>query len=470
MNPYLVSAQDLLTYIRSPDEKPKSRPVSGTPGLSFVKRGSRWSFAFEHNGTRYHGTLGTYPKVSMKEAKAQFLRKRFAVECRVEPKTTTIPHPTTARTQQSLSIKHSRKSINTSHAPRFKDISTEYFRWRYDKLKAEGTNKLPQKAVDRMETLYHRFAAPVIDELPVTEISNSSLISILASISSETSRSKAKAMLSILIQWLIQKGMLDPDRTTINWQIITRSLPKASTLSKHYPRLAVEDIPRFVAYSLRSHGNFRDDLLGTYLTLLTLTAQRSGQIFSPDTTPDDNCIKLFSHWQDLDLNAQIWLFPPEYMKISQVKGHSLPPFRIPITPQIVYCLTRIKNLWQNFHITLKPTDFLAPQYDDPRLPQKAFGLRYFIEKKLHPKALAESGAGFFDPLQTTKIATVHGLRSCFADWAATEGYAENLIEATLAHTLPKVQRAYRRDDLLEARRPMMNAWGAYCFSLLSSNN
>lgn len=154
------------------------------------------------------------------------------------------------------------------------------------------------------------------------------------------------------------------------------------------------------------------------------------------------------------------------MKISQINGCALPPFRVPLCKEAIWCLNSIKTLWREIGIELQSHDFLVPQYDDPTYPQKAFSLRHFIAKTLHPESLAETGKGFFDPDQENRVATTHGLRSSFADWAATNGYSEDLIEKALAHTMPKVQRAYRRDDLVETRRPMMDAWGEYCFSQL----
>ena len=54
-----------------------------------------------------------------------------------------------------------------------------------------------------MEELYNRFAKPVIDNLPVAELGNSHIIKILASVESDTSRSKLKSVLSIFLQWLV---------------------------------------------------------------------------------------------------------------------------------------------------------------------------------------------------------------------------------------------------------------------------
>src|SRR5205814_3942543 len=61
--------------------------------------------------------------------------------------------------------------------------------------------------------------------------------------------------------------------------------------------------------------------------------------------------------------------------------------------------------------------------------------------------------------------TVHGFRSTFRDWAAeaaTGGYPNHVIELALAHAIGnKVEAAYRRGDLLDARRRLMAEWARY---------
>jgi integrase len=60
--------------------------------------------------------------------------------------------------------------------------------------------------------------------------------------------------------------------------------------------------------------------------------------------------------------------------------------------------------------------------------------------------------------------TVHGFRSTFRDWIseATE-LSPELAEMQLAHTIGnRVERAYRRGNLLEKRRSMMESWASHC--------
>jgi integrase len=65
-----------------------------------------------------------------------------------------------------------------------------------------------------------------------------------------------------------------------------------------------------------------------------------------------------------------------------------------------------------------------------------------------------------------KNATVHGFRSTFRDWCAERtNYPNEVAEMALAHTVgDKVEAAYRRGDLFEKRRRLMDEWAKFCSS------
>lgn len=62
--------------------------------------------------------------------------------------------------------------------------------------------------------------------------------------------------------------------------------------------------------------------------------------------------------------------------------------------------------------------------------------------------------------------TVHGFRSTFRDWASeTTSFPHEVCEMALAHTIAnKAEAAYRRGDLFDKRRKLMEAWAGYCAS------
>ena len=61
-------------------------------------------------------------------------------------------------------------------------------------------------------------------------------------------------------------------------------------------------------------------------------------------------------------------------------------------------------------------------------------------------------------------AVPHGFRSTFRDWAAERtNHPRDVAEMALAHAIgDKVEAAYRRGDLFDKRRQMMEDWALFC--------
>jgi integrase len=70
-----------------------------------------------------------------------------------------------------------------------------------------------------------------------------------------------------------------------------------------------------------------------------------------------------------------------------------------------------------------------------------------------------------------RTATAHGMRASFRDWALENGHARDLAERALAHTISnQAEAAYHRTDLLDQRRPMMEAWAQHVCGLDVDDN
>ena len=84
---------------------------------------------------------------------------------------------------------------------------------------------------------------------------------------------------------------------------------------------------------------------------------------------------------------------------------------------------------------------------------------------LRPKGRKPLGSGRLRKLlRWNKIAAVpHGFRSSFRDWAAEEtDHPREVVVEALAHVVKnKVEAAYRRTDLFERRRVLMEDWASY---------
>lgn len=82
---------------------------------------------------------------------------------------------------------------------------------------------------------------------------------------------------------------------------------------------------------------------------------------------------------------------------------------------------------------------------------------------MHESDVAKGHEGYLDPKQN-RIATQHGFRSTFRDWAAEVAYfPRDVIEHALAHKLKdEAEAAYQRGDLLLKRAVLMEQWATFC--------
>jgi integrase len=96
-------------------------------------------------------------------------------------------------------------------------------------------------------------------------------------------------------------------------------------------------------------------------------------------------------------------------------------------------------------------------------------------EKIRKGAFVFPGAASGDPYSNTALLmllrrigrgdlTAHGFRSTFRDWAAERtNFPSYVAEMALAHAIgDKVEAAYRRGDLFEKRRRLMQAWARWC--------
>ncbi len=174
---------------------------------------------------------------------------------------------------------------------------------------------------------------------------------------------------------------------------------------KHIPSMPHAEIPAFYA----SLGDSAGD---SALKLLILTASRSTPI-------------RFAHPDQFDLKGMIWTIPGELMKTARGKEEN---FRIPLPSEALELVEGHQGL-------LFPGRSGKPMSD--------MTLSAIIRRRDLP----------FRP---------HGFRASFRSWADDTGVDWSVAESCLAHKVgSKASRAYRRSDMLERRRPVMEAWAEH---------
>jgi integrase len=186
----------------------------------------------------------------------------------------------------------------------------------------------------------------------------------------------------------------------------------------HQPSMPWRDIPAFVKQSLATG---RPNVSRALLEFVILTAARSGEARAMT-------------WGEVDLDGKVWTVPAQRMKAAVAH-------RVPLSRRAVEILEAQRAL----HLD---TDLVFPA------PRGAVLSDMVLTAFLRDRKAHSSEAG--------RVATAHGFRSSFRDWASENGYARDLAERALAHTISnQAEAAYHRTDLLEQRRAMMEAWARH---------
>jgi integrase len=193
---------------------------------------------------------------------------------------------------------------------------------------------------------------------------------------------------------------------------VTKGLPRQPAEEGHFAAMPYAEVPNlFRQLETLPETAGRDALMFTILT-----AARSGET-------------RLAAWPEIDLDAAIWSIPPARMKMKK-------PHVVPLSPP---ALKILEQRW-------------ALRTDDEGLVFSNDGSRPLSDMTM-TKVLRDLGH---------KV-TVHGFRSSFTDWAAEKTRApKEVVDKALAHKLvDRVEAAYRRTDLFDRRRRLMNSWAQF---------
>jgi len=309
-----------------------------------------------------------------------------------------------------LEAKRNRKAqarLDAAKAISFRHCATAYIEshkaaWKDAKHLQQWTNTIEQHC------------GP-INDLPIASVDTEGVLAVLQAIWTvvpETA-SRLRGRIETVLDWAKVRGFRSGENPA-RWRgHLDKLLPRKSKVRKvaHHAALPYAEVPGFITKLQQRHR-----VTALALEFCILTAARSGEV-------------LGARKEEFDLDKAEWLVPGERMKGGRTH-------RVPLSAP---ALQIIKAMMADGR------DFIFPG-GNPGEPLSA--------KALH-KALRRMGID---------DATPHGFRSGFRDWAADCTHAANEVcEAALAHTIEnKVEAAYRRSDLFEKRRDLMNAWARFC--------
>jgi integrase len=260
-------------------------------------------------------------------------------------------------------------------------------------------------------------AYPVIGKLPISAIDTGLVLKVIEPIWPTTTETanRVRNRIETILDWATVRGYRSGDNPA-RWKgHLGEVLPARAALRKtnHHPALPFTELAGFLA-ELRC----RVGVAAKALEFLILTAARTGETVG-------------ARWDEIDLTNAVWSIPAHRMKGGR-------EHRVPLSAASAALL-----------------ESLPTEDGNPYLFINGYG------RGLSAVALAQ----VVQRMGRTGI-TVHGFRSTFRDWAAERtNYPNHVVEQALAHKIGSgVEAAYRRGDLLDKRRKLMDAWAAYCES------
>lgn len=290
------------------------------------------------------------------------------------------------------------------------------FEWCADAyIKAHAPGWRNKKHAEQWRATLKTYAQPTFGERPVDEIDLSLVMLALEPIwtkKTETA-SRVRGRVEAILDWAAVRGFRSGENPA-RWRGHLDALLPARTRVKkveHHAALPYAELPAFIG-ALRA----RAANAARALEFLILTAARTGEIIRAD-------------WSEVDLEKQVWTIPPERMKAGR-------EHRVPLSKRAIGILSA--------------------------LPKPRTGIVFKAEQS--QSALSNAALLALLKRMERPDLTAHGFRSTFRDWVAEKTtYPNEMAEMALAHTVSdRVEAAYRRGDMFERRKKMMEDWADFC--------
>lgn len=361
-------------------------------GLMLVKSGDggKWVYRYSHLGRRREMGLGSWPTVTLAEARR-------------------------TRDGWASVLSKGTDPLEKRKADRMGEISA---RDRSDPTLSQAVQSVfdSRRAGLRGDGKRGRWLSPLITHvLPkiggrrISEIHQTEIRDVLAPIWHDMQPTAQKAIQRLRIVFRESQLMgYDCDPFTI--AAAERMLGEVNHQVQHIPATPWQDVPGLYE---RLNPVYSSGLCLRWM-LLTLVRLEGCRGASLD-----------------EIDGNVWIVPAERMKGRQGKAE---PFRVPLSAAAMQIVDAARGM---------PGHLLFPG---------ARGVVPITSRALE-KYLTDMG----------EVGRPHGFRSSFRTWVQDcDTTTYDVSETILAHAVGnKVERTYARSDMLERRRPVMDAWAGY---------
>jgi integrase len=277
------------------------------------------------------------------------------------------------------------------------------------------------------------YAFPIIGDMPVSEVGTAEVLRVLRQIWERVpeTASRVRQRVEAVLDAASVKGWRTGENPA-RWKgHLAGELPQPRKVKRvqHRPALPWEQIGAFMAALTNREG-----VASLALQFVILTAARTGEVRG-------------MRWREVDLDGKVWVVPGDRMKAGRTH-------RVPLSPAALAVLDEVLPLMTAADSLVFPSVRKSVPLSDMALSE--------VVRRMNEGS--ENGAPARWRDAEGRAIVPHGFRSTFRDWAGeTRREGREVVERALAHTIKdKAEAAYARSDLLEKRRPLMDAWGEQC--------
>ncbi|HEA4546519.1 TPA: integrase arm-type DNA-binding domain-containing protein [Escherichia coli] len=397
-----------LTSAKIRTLKPSDKPfkVSDSHGLYLrVKPGGsrHWYLKYRISGKESRIALGTYPAISLSDARQQREGIRKMLALNINP------------VQQRAAVRGSRTPEKV-----FKNVALAWHK---------SNRKWSQNTADRLLASLNNHIFPVIGNLPVSELKPRHFIDLLKGIEEKgllEVASRTRQHLSNIMRHAVHQELIDTNPAANLGGVTT------PPVRRHYPALPLERLPELLERIGAYHQG--RELTRHAVLLMLHVFIRSSEL-------------RFARWSEIDFTNRVWTIPATREPIIGVRysgrgAKMRMPHIVPLSEQSIAILKQIKDITGN-------NELIFPGDHNPYKPM--------CENTVN-KALRVMG------YDTKKDICGHGFRAmaCSA-LMESDLWAKDAVERQMSHQERNtVRMAYiHKAEHLEARKAMMQWWSDY---------
>lgn len=397
-----------------------------------------WVLRYMLGGKRHDMGLGSFPAISLKEARAKAAAARKQAADKHDP--------IAARREEREAIAAARAAEEEKRARTFREVAEAL-------IKAQSPAWTSTKTLGSWRLTLDKHGYPVLGDMPIADINRADVVRALSPIwtSQPPTARKLQRRISAVLDYAAAHGWRAADNPAAGRVLrLTKALPPVQADGHRWPSLPWSRVPAFMAALLK-----RDGMSALALRFAILTALRSNEIRQ-------------ARWSEFDFEAGVWTLPGAKMKGGRAKAREA--HRVPISAAMLDVLAVAAAHHTDQDVTVQNLPLHARCLRDALVFATADGGAYSdaAMSATIKRMSADRPEGEPTPWRDVdgRPITPHGFRRAFRSWVDDERPEDAAAaEAQLAHEEPdKVKGAYRGSDLLARRTALMRAWADHCMS------